>query len=75
MTLQDAIQHAAAMAYEDDADQYVVRGDDRQWRTLHNEDPEAFAPGITDRFLVHSDGVDVGHIQRGEITEDWELPE
>jgi hypothetical protein len=26
-------------------------------------------------FVVHGDGMDRGHIERGELTEDLELPE
>lgn len=73
MKLQDAIEHASGLAFEEDADQIVgrIRG---EWQIAHNEDMGRQAQMIEPKFIVHSDGVDEGHVRRGEITEDWELP-
>jgi hypothetical protein len=74
MKLEEAIEAAANLAYEEDADHYVVNDDCHGWIVLHEEDPTAYAGGVVHRFLVHSDGVDQSHIENGEITEDWTLP-
>lgn len=75
MNLRDAIERAAEIAYEQDASQYVITKNNQDWSIVHEEDPEAFASGICNRFAVESDGINVGHIERGEITSDLELPE
>lgn len=74
ISLQDAIEDAMAWALDEGADQYVICCDG-EWRVVHSEDLQAYASGVTGRFLVHADGVDPGHIERGEISETWEIPE
>jgi hypothetical protein len=73
MKLHEAIEHAANLAYEEDADQIVGRIQGK-WQIAHNEDLGRQAEMKEPKFLVHSDGVDQRHIDGGEITEDWELP-
>lgn len=72
MSLQSAIEHACAMAFEEDADQIVglIQG---EWEVAHHEDVARVAQMRGQTFICHSDGVDQGHIDRGEITVDWEL--
>lgn len=62
MNMQDAISRAAELAYEQDADKYAVMTSANYWLVLHHEDPQAFAPDVVKRVLVHSDGVDKRHL-------------
>jgi len=74
MELKDVIEMAANIAYDEDADQIVGRIQGN-WQICHNEDMGRQAEMSEPKFVVHSDGVDKAHIDLGEITEDWELPE
>lgn len=60
------------MAREEDARMVVGRisGD---WCIAHWEDLGRQAEMTEPRFTVHGWGVDRGHLDREEITDDWEL--
>lgn len=73
MKLKQAIEHAANLAYEEDADQIVGRINGN-WCISHHEDLGFQAEMSEPKFLVHADGVDARHIKDGEITENWEIP-
>jgi hypothetical protein len=72
MNLHTAIEHAANIAYDEDADQVVGRING-EWCIAHNEDLGRQSEMSEPKFLVHSDGVDSRHIENGEITEDWNM--
>ena len=73
MDLQTAIEHASNMAYEEDADMMVGQIGIDNWQVAHIEDIGRQAEMKEPIFLVHSDGVDQGHITDNQITDNWEL--
>ena len=74
MKLHDAIEMAAGLASEEDELQVVGRIQG-EWVVAGWEDAGRIAEMCGPTFRVDSGGVDQGHIQRGEITENLELPE
>lgn len=75
MNLQQAIEQAAAISYEEDSGQIVgrIQGD---WAIADSEDwGRQCEMDREPRFCVNASGVDQGHIERGEITENWNLPD
>jgi hypothetical protein len=72
-TLSTVIAEATNLALEENAEQVVgmIQG---AWCIAHTEDLGRQAEMAEPTFLVGGGGVDKGHIDRGEITEDWELP-
>lgn len=73
MNLQDTIQHASGLSMEEAALQVVGRIQG-EWSIAHIEDEGRIASMVEPKFIVGPEGVDQGHIDRGEITDDWELP-
>lgn len=71
--LQTVIESACKLAYAEDAD-HVVGRIAGVWRIAHIEDGDRINSMTEPKFRVNSRGVDQGHIDRGEITENWELP-
>lgn len=66
MRFHDAISAATELAYEEDADQIVGRIDGK-WAISHIEDEGRKAQMVEPLFVVHSTGIDQGHIDRGEL--------
>lgn len=73
MKLSDAIEMASGLAFEEDENQIVgmIQG---EWAVAGIEHEGRVAEMSEPKFIVTSGGVEQGHIDRGEITEDWELP-
>ncbi len=75
--LHDAIQEAAGLAYEHDADHIVGRcaQSTGYWIVAHTDDLGRQADMLPDpRLTVTEDGPLQRHYAAGELTEDWELP-
>ena len=74
MKLHDVIELAAGLAYDEDELQVVGRIQG-EWAVAGWEDAGRIAEMCGPTFRVNFAGVLEDHIQRGEITENLELPE
>jgi hypothetical protein len=73
MTLCQAILRATECAREEDFNQ-VVGSNNGKWFVTHAENSYLISEMEEPKFIVTKDGVAPGHIERGEITANWELP-
>ena len=74
MNLREVIELAAGLAYDEDELQVVGRIQG-EWAVANWEDAGRIAEMRDPTFRVNFAGVLEDHIQRGEITADWELPD
>jgi len=73
MKLRDAIETASEMSYNEDAEM-IIGQIDGSWQVAHGEDMGRQANMEEPMFRVTSSGVAQEHIDRNEITENWEIP-